>query len=401
MLPSSAAANHSPDPANRSTTHRSRAVHFGWVSLLQDLGSKMVVPALPLFLTLQLGASAFVVGLIDGVGAVSAAVVAPVAGRIASRAPVRLVRLGYGLSSVMKLALAAATAWPAVLAVRVADRAGKGVRDAPRDLLLANSPSERHGRTFGIQQAMDKTGGFLGPLIGIAVYSLFDSSFDAVFIVAFVPCALSVALLWRIPDAPNPAREAAPTTTSTLDAANATPSQRRALIAVGLHSLGFVSVSLLLVRALDVDASVARVLLAYSGLRLVTALTSYPAGRLVDRHSAQSVTVAGMVVAAASIGLAAVASNVATIAIALGGVGLAEAFTKAPVKAWLVSLGPPASHGAVLGDRSAVAGAAALIGSIAVGAAWNVAGQAPLLAAAAIGLLGAAVASTVRSPTRE
>ncbi|MEO1055704.1 MAG: MFS transporter [Actinomycetota bacterium] len=378
---------------------RSRAVHFGWVSLLQDLGSKMVVPILPLFLALQLGASAFVVGLIDGVGAVSAAIVAPIAGRMSRALPVRWVRAGYGLSSAMKLALAFATTWPAVLGIRVADRAGKGIRDAPRDVLLAEAPAHRHGATFGIQQAMDKTGGFLGPLAGLVAYELSDQSFDAVFVVAFIPCALSVALLWRIPPPPvRPASpdDAAPTSDfAAATSARASPAQRRALAAIALHSLGFVSVSLLLLRALDVDATVAQILIGYAVLRLITAIASYPIGRLVDATSARAISIAGMLVSAGAIALIALATTPAAVWVALGTVGLADAMTRGPVKAWLLSLGPKAASGAVLGDRSAITGIAGLVSSIAVGTAWGSTGQLPLLVAAAVAASGAALAATI------
>ncbi len=392
-----------PAPDSVATQPRSRAVHFGWVSLLQDLGSKMVVPILPLFLALQLGASAFVIGLIDGVGAVSAAVAAPIAGRLSQGLPVRWVRAGYGLSSAMKLALAFASTWPAVLGIRIADRAGKGIRDAPRDVLLAEAPAHRHGATFGIQQAMDKTGGFLGPLVGLAAYELSNQSFDAVFVVAFIPCALSVALLWRIPPAPAPTRsttDALPTTNAPeTTSSQASSAQRRALVAIALHSLGFVSVSLLLLRALDVDATVAQILVGYAVLRLITAVASYPIGRLVDATSARVVTIAGMLVSAVAIAQIAVATTPIAVWIALGAVGLADAMTRGPVKAWLLSLGPKAASGAVLGDRSAITGIAGLVSSIAVGAAWGSDGQAALLAAATIVVCAAIVATTVRPVT--
>ncbi|MEM1334308.1 MAG: MFS transporter [Actinomycetota bacterium] len=386
---------------------RSRAVHFGWVSLFQDLGSKMVVPVLPLFLVVSLGASPLVVGLVEGAGAVAAALAATVIGRRVADRAVWWVRVGYGLSSIAKLALAVASAWPTVLCIRIADRAGKGIRDAPRDLLLAETPADRRGRAFGIQQAMDKTGGVLGPLVGLVVFQAFDESFDAVFVMAFVPCAISVLLLWAIPTAPEPRKEAPSAipsgrrgTTETDDAAGsdtaATARQRRALVAVGLHSLGFVPISLLLLRALDVEASVTAVLLAFAALRAVTAVTSPIAGRLVDGIGPQPVVVGGMAIGAASIVLAALADTPVVVWSALVGVGLTEAATKAPVKAWLLTLGPVATAGPVLGDRSAIAGIATFASALAVGAAWGDDGRAALLVAGGVAAAGAVCAGSVR-----
>lgn len=390
-------ASHDHIPARRFG-RANRSVHFGWVSLLQDLGSKMVVPIVPLFLALQLGASAFIVGLIDGVAAMSAAVVAPVAGRLATRYPVRMVRLGYGLSSAMKLALAGALSWPLVLAVRVADRAGKGIRDTPRDMLLADGSTAHHGRAFGIQQAMDKAGGFLGPIAGLLIYRLFGGSFNAVFVVAFIPCAMSVGLLRRIPPAASEERPPARPKISTAEGSTpgrTTSAQRRALVAVALHALGFVSASLLLLRAIGVDASVTDALIGFSALRLMTAVASYPVGRIVDAASARLIVTSGMFVSAGAVAVVGLSSNRTLLWCGLSAFGLADALTKAPIKVWLISLGPPASRGAVLGDRSAIAGVGALVGALATGFAWGDDGQLPLLIGASVAAAAALVAACV------
>lgn len=374
---------------------RERAVWFGWVSFFQDLGSKMVVPLLPLFLALTLGASPLVIGLIDGIGAATAALVSPVAARMAHRyRPVWLVRIGYGLSSIAKLALALASSWGLVLGIRVVDRLGKGVRGAPRDLLLAGGDEGTHGRSFGIQQAMDKFGGFLGPLLGLAVYQAVGERFEPVFFVAFIPCAISVALLFRLPGAldvapsqPDHSRSGAgqsPNLKSSRSSAQTT-----ALGLLGLHSLFFVSVALLLVRATEMGASVAGVLGAYALLRLVTALASYPAGVAVDRLGAVWVVVAGMVASGLALGVIVAGESVLLVWLSLALVGIAEACMKGPTKAWLVGLGPKESKAAVLGDRSALTGMVGLLGGIAVGTMWDGDGRQAIVVFA-LGCLGVA-----------
>ncbi|MGH1504841.1 MAG: MFS transporter [Acidimicrobiales bacterium] len=389
-----------PRPAT-PTPRRSLPVTFGWVSLLQDLGSKMVVPVLPLFLALELGASPLAVGLVEGLAGISAAVAAAVGGRIASRRPAHWVRVGYGLSSIAKPALALATTWPAVLAIRLGDRAGKGLRDGPRDLLLAAEGAGRRGRAFGVQQAMDKTGGFLGPLAGLALFRL-TGSFRAVFVVAFVPCVASVLLLRNLvdpePTMTSPRDDVAlasdePTSTATEAERTERRRHRQALVAVAAHSLGFAPVSLLLLRALDARASATGVLLAFAGLRLVTALASYPAGRAVDRLTPQLVSLIGMLVSAAAVATVALATTPGRAAIGLAGVGLADALTKGPTKAWLASLAPAGRAGAVLGDRAAVTGGAGLVAGIAIGAAWGEDGTTALLVAAAVAAVAAAIAA--------
>lgn len=341
------------------------AVRFGWVSLLQDLGSKMVVPLVPLFLTVSLGASTLVVGLVDGVATATVAVTAPIAGRLTARvAPLRLTRVGYGLSSVAKLLLAATSAWGTVLAVRVVDRLGKGVRDAPRDLLLAAGGARRRGRRFGIQRAMDKFGGFLGPLLGVVVFEATDGSFRWVFVVAFLPCALSVALLWgRFPDAGAEPSDGRP------DGAVAA-AQRRALGLVGLHDLAAVPLALVIVRGIEVGLGVSDVLLAFSLYRLATALVAYPAGALVDRLGPTAMVAAGMVTTALAFAVA-LSTTSAAVWAALGLLGIADGARRSAQKVWLAELGTPAQRGPAFGLLSSVGAATALVGGIGHGAAFT------------------------------
>ncbi|MEL6894356.1 MAG: MFS transporter [Actinomycetota bacterium] len=151
-------------------------------------------------------------------------------------------------------------------------------------------------------------------------------------------------------------------------------------------------------RAIDVDASVTAILLAFAALRAVTALASYPAGRLVDTTSARAVVVAGMSIAAVSVATASLADAPALVWVALLGAGLAEALTKVPVKAWLIGLGPAAARSSVLGDRAAIAGGGALVSGVLVGIAWGGDGRVALLVASAVAATGAIVARTVSMP---
>lgn len=392
-----------------STFDRSRglALRFGWVSLLQDLGSKMVVPLVPLFLSVSLGASPLVVGAVEGAGTATAALVALFVGRAALRRRLMpMVRFGYGLSSIAKIALAATTGWGLVLLVRVVDRAGKGVRDVPRDLILADSPAATHGRVFGTQQALDKTGGFLGPLAGLAVFWLSGESFRTVFVVAFVPCALSVALLWGRGLEKDMVARAAPVQpvapAPDAGARFVTRMQGRALVVVGLQAFAFVPTSLLLLRASAIGMSVSTILVAYALLRLVTAAVSYPAGVLADRFRSQVVVSLGALCAA--VGLLTVSASASTwkMFVGLALVGAADACTRAPVKAWLLSLGSEDSRGPVLGARTAVVSAASAASAVAVGMLWGEAGEVPLalaaVLAAAVGVLVWAVPTAGASP---
>ncbi|MEM9203018.1 MAG: MFS transporter [Actinomycetota bacterium] len=361
--------------------HQRLAVHFGWVSLFQDLGSKMVVPIVPLYLTVALGASPVVVGIVDGVAAATVAVVAPLAGRAVTsdRAPA-LVRLGYGLSSVAKVALVAATSWFAVLVVRVFDRAGKGVRDAPRDLLLAGARPDKQASAFGIQQAMDKLGGAIGPLVGLAVYRGFDESFDAVFVAAFVPCVLSVVLLFRrFPTAADASPPGSADQSVVLVAA-----QRRRIAILGIGAAATVPVSLLIVRGLEQGADVTTVLIAFALLRMATAVFAIPGGMLADRFGAGRMVALGNAVLVVAILVAIAMSSSSLLWVVLVLVGVSDALLRAPTKAWLIQAGPPRARGAALGSWNGVNAAAGLVAGLMIGLLWGSDGTAALVVSASV-----------------
>ena len=134
------------------------------VSFLQDAASELLYPILPIFLTVTLGAPAAVVGIIEGLAEGAASLTKLLTGRIADRRPKRpLIAFGYGLAALGKVLISVATVWPTVLAGRVVDRLGKGVRGAPRDALLMTGVAPEHrGRVFGFHRFADTSGAVLG-----------------------------------------------------------------------------------------------------------------------------------------------------------------------------------------------------------------------------------------------
>ena len=188
------------------------------VSFFQDAASEMLYPVLPLFITGVLGAPPAVVGLIEGLAEGTASILKAVSGRLADRWRRKpLIAAGYSLSSVSKLLIGFAYAWPLVLVARVADRTGKGIRGAPRDALIADdTPQADRGRAFGFHRAADTFGAVVGPLIGLALYYALDQEMRPLFFVAFIPAAISVGLIGvraraahgRITSGPRPSRRA-------------------------------------------------------------------------------------------------------------------------------------------------------------------------------------------------
>src|SRR3954470_9942818 len=168
------------------------------VSFFTDVSSEMIYPLLPVFLTSVLGASAGFIGAIEGAAESTAALLKLASGwwsdRVQRRKP--LVLAGYALAGAVRPLVAAAQSAGQVLAIRLTDRVGKGIRSSPRDALIAESvdPSIR-GRAFGFQRAADNAGAVVGPLLAFAVLTWHIAGLRTVFWLAAIPGALAVLVV--------------------------------------------------------------------------------------------------------------------------------------------------------------------------------------------------------------
>src|ERR1700690_3441864 len=163
---------------------------LGVVSLLMDVSSEMIHALLPIYLGPVLGASALTVGIIEGIAEATAAITKVFSGAFSDWLGKRklLAAIGYGLAAFTKpvFPLASTIGW--VVAARFIDRIGKGVRDAPRDALIADiAPPEVRGASFGLRQSLDTVGAFVGPLLAILIMAMSSDNFKAVFWIAVVP----------------------------------------------------------------------------------------------------------------------------------------------------------------------------------------------------------------------
>jgi MFS family permease len=183
----------------RRTRVAGTVVALGAVSLVTDISAEMVTAVLPLYLVLTLHIGPVLYGVVDGAYTGATALLRLVGGYVADRVRRRklVAGIGYGMSAVAKLGLlAAGSSVPGIGAALVADRAGKGLRTAPRDALITlASPPGQLGRAFGVHRAMDSTGAFAGPLLAFAVLAWTAQAFDAVFVTSFCVAVLGVLVL--------------------------------------------------------------------------------------------------------------------------------------------------------------------------------------------------------------
>ncbi|OBA94332.1 MFS transporter [Mycobacteriaceae bacterium 1482268.1] len=369
-----------------STTWLTRNVRvLSAVSFLQDTASELLYPLLPIYLTSVLGAPPAVVGAIEGAAEGAASLTKLAAGPLGDRYARRpLIATGYGMAALGKVIVAAATAWPGVLAGRVVDRLGKGMRGAPRDALLVDGIDEgARGRVFGFHRAMDTFGAVVGPLLALAGYELLDHQIAPLLWVAVVPGVLSVALVFL-------ARETR----------RVLPAQRKAIFAhvrdlprrywrvtVLLIAFGIVNFpdALLLLRLNEIGFSVVEVILAYVGYNLVYALSSYPAGLLADRLPRPAVFGIGLVFFAIGyIGLG-LTTDAVTAWILIGVYGLFTGCTDGVGKAWISSLVGSDLQGSAQGVFQGGSGFAVLIAGVWAGLLWGADGRLPLMVSGVVG----------------
>jgi MFS family permease len=364
------------------------------VSFFQDAASELVYPIVPLFVTGVLGAPPSVLGLIEGVAEGTAAVGKIVSGRLADRFRRKpLIAAGYGLSSLSKPLIAAASGWGLVLAARFSDRVGKGLRTSPRDALLAaETTPENRGRAFGFHRAADSAGAVVGPLLGLGLYELLDHRLRPLFLIAAVPALISVALIAFVREHEPTAAEraAAP---APVELRKLPPGYWRVVAFLTVFGLANFTDALVILRASDLGLGFVSIVCVYALYNLVYAGLSYPAGALSDRIPRRIVFSAGLACfAVAYVGLGAVSTG-GWVWVLLPIYGAYTALTDGVGKAWVADLLPDHAMGTGLGLFQGLTGGCALLAGVWAGLAWGAGGELPMLVSGAIaGVLAVALA---------
>ncbi len=351
-------------------------VALGVVSLLTDLSTEMILPVLPLFITATLGASASALGLIEGVAESVSSLLRLLSGwlsdRVARRKPFLV--FGYGVSGAAKTALAIAASWPAVLALRAGDRLGKGLRNPPRDAMIADSVEPRDlGAAFGLHRALDTLGAALGPLATFALLRMAPGDFRRVFLWSALPAVLSIVVLLAFVRAPRTAARAArerPAPGATPPAPLGAPFLRF-LVVAGLFSLANSSVAFLLLRARGVGYGVTQVPLVYLAYNLVYASLAWPIGAWSDRAGRRPALLAAYLAFAAVYALLAWTSSAALVAVAFVLFGVHSALLEGSQRSLVADLVAPARRATAYGLYHTVVGVALLPASALAGMLWD------------------------------
>lgn len=402
----------SASPAEREPSAARNIYAFGITSFLNDTASEMSYWVLPAFLA-SLGAGPAQLGLIEGIAESVASFAKLFSGyltdHIHRRKPV--VVAGYFLANAVKPMLAIVTAWPQILLIRFTDRLAKGVRGAPRDVMVAESvPKGRLGSAYGLIQSMDSAGAIAGPLVALVLLARFG--IRSVFWAAAVPgalCVLVAVLGIREKRRAAPGGQPGPAvpTPENFKPRVASLSGERitlpasfyfVLVAVTLFSLGNSSDMFLVLRAQNVGIRVALAPLLGLVFNITYTLASWPAGWLSDRVSRRLVGSAGYVIFAAVYFVFGRAPSTLAIWIAMAVYGFYYALTQPVLKALVVETVGEDVRGRALGIYFFVTSVATLAASLITGELWKCCGAAiPFYFSAVLAILAAGILQVAQS----
>jgi len=373
---------------------------LGWVSFLNELSSQIVAPLIPLLLATVLGAGPVALGLIEGFADAVASLLKLWAGRrsdVLGQKRKGFILGGYGLSVVARPLIGLAVNWPMVLFFRSLDRAGKGIREAPRDALIADAtPTELQGRAYGINRALDYAGAVGGSLLAAAALTYVSDSISTIIFLSVIPGVCAVLLLaFVVQNAPHPAADQGPKVVASLSWSALSPQSRRFLAVLTVFSFSRVSESFILLRAHDLGMSTVTVLILWALLCAIQSGVAWAGGGLSDRFS--KTTVVTLTWLAYGMGLIWIATvqNPGGLWIAVAAYALLTGMGEGAEKALVSELAADADRGTGFGWYNMIVGLTAIPAGLLFGVIWSQATAG--IAFAAFGGLAVISAGIIRS----
>jgi MFS family permease len=352
---------------------------LGFGSLFMDASSELVHSLLPIFMTSVLGASMVTVGLVEGVAEATASIMKVFSGVLSDYLGKRkwLVVSGYALGAITKplFPLATSVAW--VFVGRFVDRIGKGIRGAPRDALVADiTPPALRGAAYGMRQALDSVGAFLGPLFAVILMGWMANNITAVLWAAVVPAVIAVVLLIVA------IREPVRTHGAMGERVRLTPADVRRLpraywwvVLVGaVFTMARFSEAFLVLRAQDVGLAIGYVPVVMIVMNVAYAGIAYPAGRAADRLNPRLLLVAGLGILIVADLMLAAATTPALVFVGAACWGLHMGLTQGLLSKLVADTSATKLRGTAFGIFNIVGGGALLLASVIAGSLWSAVG---------------------------
>ncbi|MCB5411961.1 MFS transporter [Pseudogemmobacter faecipullorum] len=371
---------------------------LGIVSLLMDVSSEMINALLPLYLAGGLGASALVIGFIEGLSVAIATATKFFSGVLAdlSRRAKPLAVLGYGLGALSRLIFPWAISLDQIVLAKAMDRVGKGIRGTPRDAIIAAvSPPAIRGASFGLRKSLDTLGGFIGPLVAVAAMLALAGNIQLVFWLAAIPAALCMAVLIFFVREPagTPVKKKTSFRLSEVFTLN-----RSVWSVIGLAALIMLarfSEAFVLLKGLEAGISPAWVPLSLVIMHAAYGLSAYPVGRMSDQIGTRGLLLWGLSFLIAAHLTLAFASSVWLYVLGTVFWGLHMGFSQGLLGAMIAGATPEYLRGSAFGSFNLVTGLVVLGGNTAAGFLWHSFGShAPFIAGAVLSLMAMVVIAT-------
>ena len=364
---------------------------LGMTSFFNDLSNEMILAAFPAFFTSVLKAGAASLGLVEGVADGAANLLRIYSGRLSDKIQRRrvFIFIGYGLSVIMRPFYMLTTSVTAVLGLRVTDRIGKGLREAPRDVIISASADKGEiGRSFGYHRAMDTAGGILGPLAAYFILlhwpaSMGVAGFNIIFAVAFGLGLIAVATIFFVQDVVGDKDDHGKRLLSLATFHVMPRGFKIYLAAIFMFSIGSLPIAVILLTTTSIGLSIADIPLFYMIYSIAYASFSYSAGRMSDKIGTAKVLVFGYVVLLAGYIAIGISESAVFLGMAFVILGLFSAATDATQRAWTGRLVAFEQRGTAYGLFQAAVGFGAMIAGIGGGWLWQTYSPAVALFAAA------------------
>ncbi|MDP4152738.1 MAG: MFS transporter [Bacillota bacterium] len=348
---------------------------LGFVSFFVDISTEMVYPLIPLYLTSVFGATPVLVGIIEGIAESLASLLKVFSGYISDKYKKKkpIVFFGYSASLFYKLALILASSWAGILLARIIDRFGKGIRTAPRDLLVAENAKEgKLGSSYGIHKALDMAGSALGILLAYFLMKSYNGNYayKQIFVLSAIPAVFGLIVILFINEK-NAVKKDVQKIHLVSGFRQLDSRLKGFMLVIFLFTIGNSSNAFLLLRAQHVGYDATTVILLYFIYNFVSSILAIPLGRLSDKIGRRHLLVSGYF----SFGLVYIGFAVCTqkIAILILFViyGLYTAMTAGVERALVAEISPAELKGTVLGLYASISGIALLPASIIAGLLWD------------------------------
>lgn len=373
---------------------------LGLISCFADISSEMVYPLIPLYLTAAFGATPVLVGLIEGIAESIASLLKVFSGYISDRFQHKkaIAFSGYATGLLYKIALIFATSWNGILSARVIDRFGKGIRTAPRDVMVSESADQNNmGKSFGIHKMLDMAGSAIGILLSFILLKKIGSnpeSYKMIFAISILPIVITLLLFFFVHEKKEKRqpmqREYFWKNISQLD-----HNLKLYLVIAFLFTLGNSSNSFLLLRAYDIGFDSSTTILLYFVYNLTASLLAIPCGKLSDKIGRKHLLVGGyLTFSLVYFGFAFCTSKPLMILIFVV-YGIYTAMTAGAERAFIAEIAPANLKGTMLGLHSTLVGIALLPASVIAGFLWDKIGVfAPFMFGGILSLIAALLLAT-------